>query len=175
MKKIVIILVLFISNSFCYSIAYSDSFICDLNAGKLNNLQIGSFKEKKDIVEALGREPDDISLGYYTYLAQGFDISTSSKDGKTNIYAIVIYCQEYLDEFNKLHKSFKGRITPFLNDKETKNTISEKFGNPDEIRKDFWGMVRLDYIREYGELSFCFKEGYLHSIEMYQGNIHTTF
>lgn len=175
MIKVIAISIFLVFGAFCLSVIYGNELICDLNKGTLGDLQIGYFKRPTDIAEAMGGKPDVIGFGTHSYFAQGIDIILVDDKGKSMLHGVVIYYLDYVSIANEYYKRFKGKFNPTLNSKEIMNTIKEKFGLPDQIRRDAWGMTRFDYKRPYGELSFCFEEGGLHIIEMYQGDIHTDY
>lgn len=140
--------------------------VCDLYDGKINSIGVGDFKEKNEIVAIIGKEPQAMGFGDYAYHDLGFNIMLVDVGGKSRVYAMGVYHQEHTNIFNERFNRFTGEINPRLAERETMDTIKEKFGKPYRAGSDAWGMIQFDYKRKFGKISFCFENNTLVLIDI---------
>jgi hypothetical protein len=116
----------------------------------------------KGVAEIIGEAPNTIYSGdVMEYFDKGFNIQfddVSDTDKRKCIYGFFICYND--NGFHKF-KKFKGNIIPPLSDKETKDTILNKFGKPGAI----WGhlgdpLEDFLYERKYGILKKALQFGF---------------
>lgn len=105
----------------CPSDLYSnDDLTFDLIAGSFNGKQIGSSIIPKDVIEIMGKQPEDTDFDIYSYYEDGLEFSFSKIAGIPYCNQIMISLQTHSSDD---YKSFNGRVNPLKKTENQQNIL----------------------------------------------------
>ncbi len=133
---------------------YKKNDICDITSAIVYGLQLGDIKDQAEIIDAIGLLPSSSSLGL-TFSQKGVEVILQKSSDKSKIISFKIWYSAD-DPSGTYNTKFEGVYAPSLTANENIESIKQKFGNPIQIKTNFFDNQRYFYEMQYGGLIFDF-------------------